>query len=353
MNENANVKTNKALIVKNLLFLAVYTLLMIGATASMLESSGILRTIPFVFILPAAATLFYNKKRLTCALVFAFVLFFTLIEAGSEKVAFLMALISVAFAFVGIFIKRLVVTFVVDKSKRAVTCILSVILFVAAIVLYAFLFGNPFSAISAQSNNLSYINESYGQSAPDVKYTYYDFEEKAYMTKVAFSEDAVMSADICAKDPENIIDGYNNFYEHKYLTARSNILTSLFELELPDETRVVRINIDDTKITGAALKDPDALCTEMVFDVAFYSQLNTKEDFLAKCREYYDVILDGGFVYGKISFYGGFADDFLFEMTVEYGKENDLDALVKDFTAETFERYYDDEDLYDHWSYND
>ena len=88
MNENANVKTNKASIVKNVLFLAIYTLLMIGATASMLESSGILRTIPFVFILPAAATLFYNKKRLTCALVFVFVLFFALIETGSEKTAF-------------------------------------------------------------------------------------------------------------------------------------------------------------------------------------------------------------------------------------------------------------------------
>jgi hypothetical protein len=102
-----------------------------------------------------------------------------------------------------------------------------------------------------------------------------------------------------------------------------------------------------------AIKDPDALCTEMVFDVAFYSQLNTKEEFLSKCREYYDVILDGGFVFGKICFYGGFADDFLFEMTVEYGKENDLASLVKDFSAETFERYYDDKDLYDHWSYND
>ena len=72
MNENANVKTNKASIVKNVLFLAIYTLLMIGATASMLESSGILRTIPFVFILPAAATLFYNKKT---AIVFAIFLF--------------------------------------------------------------------------------------------------------------------------------------------------------------------------------------------------------------------------------------------------------------------------------------
>ena len=353
MNENANVKTNKASIVKNVLFLAIYTLLMIGATASMLESSGILRTIPFVFILPAAATLFYNKKRLTCALVFVFVLFFALIETGSEKTAFLLALTALAFAFVGIFIKRLVVTFFVDNSKKAITALLSVVLFAASIVLYAFLFGNPFSAISAQNENLSYINESYGQSAPDVRYTYYDFEEKAYMTKVAFSEDAVMSADICAKDPENVIDGYNNFYEHKYLTARSNILTSLFELEIPDETRLVRINIEDTKITGAAIKDPDALCAEMVFDVAFYSQLNTKEEFLSKCREYYDVILDGGFVFGKICFYGGFADDFLFEMTVEYGKENDLASLVKDFSAETFERYYDDKDLYDHWSYND
>ncbi len=345
--------TKKLSFIKTVLFLAVYILLMIGATASLLESSGILRTFPLVFLLPATATLFYNKKRLTTVLTFVLVLFFILIEAGSVKIAIVTALVAFAFAAVGIFIKRLVVTLFVSDGKKLPILALSVILFVAAILFYAFLFGNPFSALSAQQKNLGYIDESYGMASPEIRHTYYDFDEKSYMTTVSFSEDAVMSADICAADPENIVDGYNNYYEHKYLLARSNILKSLLELKLPDETRAVRINIDDTKITGAALKDPESLCDEMVFDIAFYSQLTSREEFLEKCREYHTVILDNGFVYGKINYYGGFADEFLFEMTVEYGNDGDLSALVKDFSAEGFERYYEEKDLYDHWSYND
>ncbi len=345
--------TKKLSYIKAVLFLAVYIILMIGATASMLESGGILRTFPLVFLLPALATLFYNKKRLTAALTFVLVLFLILIEAGSVKIAVITALVACAFAAVGIFIKRLVVTLFVGDGKKLPIVALSIILFVAAILFYAFLFGDPFSALSAQKKNLDYIDESYGAASPEIRHTYYDFDEKAYMTKVSFSEDAVMSADICAADPDNIIDGYNNYYEHKYLTARSNILKSLLELKLPNETRAVRINIDDTKITGAALKNPDALCTEMVFDIAFYSQLTSREEFLEKCREYHKVILDNGFVYGKINYYGGFADEFLFEMTVEYGNDSELSSLVKDFSAKGFERYYEEEDLYDHWSYND
>lgn len=344
---------SKTAIIKNILFIAVYTVLMIGATASMLESSGILRSLPLVFLLPAVATVFYNKKRLTAALTFVFVLFFILIEKGSVLFAVITALVALAFAAVGIFVKRLIVTLFVSDEKKIVVFVLAVLLFVACIFGYAYLFGNPFDAAAAQHDNLDYINETYGSAAPEVRYTYYDFDEKAYMTKVSFSDDAIMSADICARDPENVIDGYNNFYEYTYLTARSNILKTLLELKLPDETRVVRVNIDDTKITGAALKDPDQLCGQMVFDIAFYSQLNTQEEFLEKCIEYTDVIRENGFVYGKINYYGGFASDFLFEMTVEYGFDGELSSLVKDFSAENFDRYYDDEDFYDHWSYND
>lgn len=345
--------TKKISFIKQVLFLTIYILLMIGATASMLESAGIFRTFPLVFVLPAVATLFYNKKRLTAAVAFVLVLFFILIESGSVSVAIITSLVALAFAAVGIFIKRLAVTFWVSENKKIILFILAVILFVASILSYGFLFGNPFSALSAQQKNLDYIEESYGSASPEIRYTHYDFEEKAYLTRIAFSEDAVMNADICAADPENIIDGYNNYYEHKYLSARSNILKSLLELKLPDETRAVRINIDDTQITKAALKDPDSLCTEMVFDIAFYYQLNTREEFLEKCREYDAAIKENGFVYGKINYYGGFADEFLFEMTVEHGSDGDLSTLVKDFSAKTFERYYEEEDLYDHWSYND
>ena len=339
--------------VKYVVFLAIYILLLIGATASMLESSGIFRTLPLIFILPAVASIFYNKKRLTALLCFGLVLLFLLVESGSVKYAALQALIAFAFACIGIFIKRLVVTFFADSGKRVFVAILALILFAGSLFSYAFLFGNPAAQLAAHQKNISYLKESYASAAPNIGYTYYNFDEKAYLTKVSFDEDVIMSAEICAKDEENVIDGYNNYYEYKYLSARSNILKTLLELKLPDETRAVRINIDETKITCAAIKDPDALCTEMVFDIAFYSQLNTKEEFLEKCKEYYAVIEENGFVYGKINFYGGFADEFIFEMTVEYGAENLLSELVKDFSAENFERYYSDEDLYDHWSYND
>ena len=338
--------------VKTILFLALYIILMIGATASMLESSGIFATLPLILILPAVATIFYNKKRLTAILCFALVLVFRLLESGNSKNAVICAFVALAFATIGIFIKRLAVTFFVANSKKAISAILSVILAAASVFCYFHLFGNPVSHANAHRENVAYLKETYGTEIPDIKYTYYNYEEKAYLTTVSL-EDALMTAEICATDPQNIIDGYNNYYEYTYLTSRSDILKSLLALKLPDETREVRVNVDETKITAAPIKNPDSLCDEMVFGIAFYSQINTKEEFLEKCEEYHKVITENGFVYGIIHYYGGFADEFLFEMSVEYGFDGNLSSLVKDFSGETFERYYSEKDLYDHWSYND
>lgn len=327
--------------------IAAYILLIFLSSLSLIQSVGIWRMFPFIIIIPAAATFFYPKKIMTAAIcsLLAFIFFIT--ESGSAVNALISAAAAFIFACAGIMVKRFIVTAVVSKRKRVFCLICGVILFVISAAAYSFVFGNPFSAFSAEKTNKTYISQTYGEDSPDINYTYYSFPEKRYFTNVSFTDNSFISADISAYEGE-ITDGYSNYYEYKFLSARRQELARLLSQGFPKEQCAIRINIKETQISLSEING-EKYFPEMVFDIAFYEQLDNESVFAEKCRQYHDFLQENEFIFKKINYYGGYADDFKFEAAADYEFDGEYTEIVKPFSEETFDRYYEELDYADHW----
>ena len=354
LNPNPSLRFPKK--TESVLKFAVYALLLVASALCMNESRGFFRTLPAMLILPGMATLFYNKKTLTAALCFIITLILSAAENASVSAAAMTALSALIFASVSIFIKRLAVTAAVNIKKRRFCGVAATILFVTGIIVYALIFGNPVSFFLANYENSRYIAETYAEGAPRICYTYYDFDEGRWFTRVSFRDDAEMSADISVYgEKAETVDGYSNYYEYKYLSARRNELARLLSETASEQFGqcAVRINTEKTEIAAYPGADAENFYSQMVFDIAFYDQLTDEASFSEKCRIYHEYIMSAGFDFGTINYYGGFADEFLFEASVKNGFEGEFGtlALAEPFSENGFDRYYDESDYADHWSY--
>lgn len=329
------------------LLILLYAALLAASGYSVTKGAGILRTLPLVLLLPAAATFFYPKKTLAACAVFAVTLLFAVVESDDIPGALGLSAAALLFAAVGILIKRFFVTAAVSREKRNACAVCGGGLLLLGIVGYAVLFGNPVSALSARHADLSYLEATYGTEAPQAKKTWYDAAERRYFTDVSFRDESPMEAEISSKAP--IIDGYANYYEYRMLSARREEMVRLFAEAFPKKgAPAVRVNPRETEIAASPKSEPAAFYDRMVFDIAFYDQITEADAFAKQCAQYAAALDDAGFVYGTLHFYGGFADAFAFTLTAFPG-ETLTQALVQPFAEADFDRYDDGTDDADHW----
>ncbi|MBR5527887.1 MAG: hypothetical protein IKV97_02700 [Clostridia bacterium] len=338
--------------IKNTINYVIYILLVALSVMAMTESRGILRTFPFVLILPAVATFFVNKKLVTIFLCFATTLFLCFSEDINIGSAVFPALFAGIFSATGILSKRFFITAHIAQDKRKLFVFPGVLLLILGVAGYFAVFGNPISAFSAKNENIAYIEERYGEDAPNIRHTYYDFSKKTYFTNVSFIDQTYMNADIGIENGK-IYDGYSNYYEYKLLSTRRNEMAKLLGGHFADGRFALRINTSQTDISASAkeAQEPQKFYGKMVFDLAFYDQLRETEDFVNECERCAEYLKKAGIEFASVNYYGAFADEFLFEMNVPFGFDGDYSVLAEDFSGDTFERYYDESDYADGWYY--
>lgn len=326
---------------------AVFIIFAVFSSYTVSAGASFARTLPFVLILPAVSTLFYNKKILSSFLVLISCAIFLTVESSELYNTVLLSLTAFLFAMLGMLIKRFFVTAYVSTKKRTFCTVCGVVLTLCGIFSYSLVFGNPVSYFINRAANMDYIADTYGESfAVKANYTWYDPSDERYYTNISFSDMSEMNADISAREP--VCDGYSNYYEYKYLSARRELIAKFFAENIKGDC-AVRINPSET-VTVAA--EPDE--REMVFDVAFYAQLTEKADFAAMCEKYVTALSGSDFVCKKINFYGGFADEFLYKFTAEYPfvyTAQDFEDKTVPFEEKAFDRYYNELDYADMWSY--
>ncbi len=338
-------KTKKAVAI------IIYALLIVFAAITVTDMGGFLRTLPLVFILPPIATLLYNNRKLTVLLTFVAVFFVSSATLGKVAEAFMLSAVCAVFSFVGIYAKRLIVTSIVcdGKAKKIFCFILSAAIVFIGFTAYFCFFGNPVSVLSARSENLKYIGENYAENDINIGKTTYSFSEKRYFTNVTFTDDALMNADISVKN-RVIIDGYGNYYEYKHMSNRAEQLALILSESFREDFGI-GCNIVESDILFAPNVKYDDVLDKMVFDVYFGTQTPDEAAFAEKCASYAEKVKESGFSHMALKFYGGFAGEFYYEMTVESGFSGDFASKVQPFYENHLVKRETEADYMDHWSY--
>ena len=337
--------------IKNTALFLIYAFLIVLCAVTVSDMGGIWRTIPFAFILPALATFLYNRKTLTVILTFFAV--FTVCSAQSENIIqpIITAVISTVFAFLGIYVKRLIVTaFVCDGKHKKVFClVLAGVISIISVCLYFSRFGNPVSCLIYRQNNVDYIEENYPGHDLSIKNTIYDFSAKRYFTNIRFSDESPMNAQISLKN-KVIIDGYHNYYEYKYLSERAQSLSLILAQRYP-ENMSVGCNTVETDIILAPNCEKADTYSEMVFDIYLGTQLFDEESFAAKCKDYFEAVKEAGFEHKALKFYGGYAGEFYFEMTIPSDFAGDFTGSVLPFNQNHLVKREKEADYREFWDF--
>jgi len=337
--------------IKNTVLFLAYALLIVLCAVTVSDIGGIWRTIPVAFALPALATFLDNRKTLTVILTFFAV--FTVCSVQSENILqpLITAAVASVFACLGIYVKRLVITACVcDGKPKKVFCLtLAAIISIISVCLYFSYFGNPVSCLSYRQNNIDYIEENYPEHDLSIKNTIYDYSMRRYFTNIRFSDESPMNAQISVKN-KVIIDGYHNYYEYKYMSERAQGLSLILAESFP-ENLSVGCNTVETDIILAPNCEKTETYSEMVFDIYLGTQIYGEEDFAVKCKDYFEAVKESEFEYKALKFYGGYAGEFYYEMTVPSDFTGDFNDAVQPFNEKHLVKREKEADYREFWDF--
>ena len=283
------------------------------------QSGGIMLTVPLCAVLPAVATLFYNKRRLTVVTCALLSLFFNLISTNDFETAKNFAVASAVFAFAGIFVKRLVVTSALRVSgKRALYILVAAALSFGIVAFYAELFGNPIAAAKAKGENLRYVQSLYGDGFDyESEYTIYDYRNGRYITSVSFYDGKKQIADISYREGMNsaeTVDEIREYYEGK--------LKEVYRAEIYKATSIENAELSVAKIAQEAIITPDTRTTDIThlasLEVYFRKELATQADFERECKSFVGILEESSIAYRSIVLRGGSAGEILYEEEISF-----------------------------------
>lgn len=339
----------KKIIDTNIFKISVFIIFAVFSSYTVSCGASFLRTLPFVLVLPAVSTLFYNRKLLSAFACFVCAAIFLTVESTDILNTAIFSVFAFLFSGLGMLIKRFFVTAYVSARKRVFCLVTGIILLLIGVFSYSLVFGNPVSFAVNRAQNLDYIRNLYGKELSQAQnYTWYNMRDGRYYTNVSFTDTARMNADISSG--KIAADGYSNYYEYKALSDRREELAQMFSENVKGDC-AVRINTNETETYGDTTEREN-----MVFDVAFYAQLAEKEAFEKACEKYITALSESGFVCKKINFYGGFADEFLYKLPAEYPftiTSESIGQSIQPFEEKAFDRYYNELDYADGWSYGE
>ncbi len=318
----------------------IYAIIIFIATFTLSEQRGFFRTLPFVLVLPAVATLFYNKRTLTVILCGVLAMFFGLVDTADISDAVLTAIIAMIFAFAGILTKRLIVTGKLYSGRRLLCYSLSAVLVIIGTLGYFAYFGNPIGTVGNHNDNVKYIRATYPDEDISIGATAYSFRDKTYYTscKIDCGRSKIF-ADISANEPERT-DRYRKYLEYTMLSDRITELSRTIMTGFPGESVIFREAGFSRDVPLSQAVTPESVRAHMSFDIAFVAQITDIAEFEKKCAEYAEFLEKSSFEYKRITFYGGFADEYRFCAVYENNSvsvsEIPKTSFDKDANAEYF-----------------
>lgn len=310
-----------------------YVLLLFAASYSVCDGAGIWSTLPLTLLLPPTATLLCDRKRMTvllcglCSFVFCLTDGSTLFDAVGRTIVAVLA------ASLGMLLKRLAVTAVVNPAARRFCSATAILGLLFGIASYAAFFGNPFGALAAGKQTAAYLVETYGDTAPTVETVWYSPRERRYFSRCSFTTQSgsLITAQVVC-DKNGVSDGFRNYYEHNLLSERRDTIESFLATRFSAGDYALRVGSIDETVPLYDDSSVEETAQYMRFDIAFTEAVADEKTFAERCERYRNALSDGGIAYDSITFYGGIADSFYYRLTCDAaGTEPLTEADVQPF----------------------
>lgn len=320
MDNGINIKEKKS--INPTAKLVICALLVFASTLAYSPTSGVLRTIPFMFLCALVCGLFKASASLVLSLsgTFCLVVYLALGSGVFESVVF--TLLALFQALGGLYFAKLFALLKrTDKKKIKSKCLLLCAFDVAfCIVVTCLLCGNAVSFVLNKNENIEYIKKNY-KNEIKVNHTAYSFEKGRYLTYVSFEDSAFHIGDnndcfISCSDGKELFDNVRDYYEEKMLKTAELDLSKLVS-NSTSAFEVVYSGVDfkegEVLKNGADYKD---YAERVSYVVAFYSIIEKEEIFENLCSDVLKTLEEENFEFENITFCAGKSDELLFSLTV-------------------------------------
>lgn len=270
---------------KRILFGVIYALFIAACVLLLRRESGVWRTLPFLLILPPAATLFVGQKTVTVLIMALCGLLAARVDGESLPHALLFALFVGFLSTIGVFIKRFLITARANDGRKTLSLVCAGILAAAGIVFHAFVFGTPTGCVSARNAARAYFSETYAQDAVRVGKTFYDPFAHRYESTVFFTDGESESRKSARfyREGTGVFDGYRAYYEARLLSQRRDEITLLLSERFPEYV----FTVEGVSIDTESVLDENSTVEEfqknMTFSVTFYTQFSNDAEYEAVC----------------------------------------------------------------------
>ncbi len=284
---------------KRILFGVIYALFIAACVLLLRRESGVWRTLPFLLILPPAATLFVGQKTVT-VLILAFCgLLAARVDGESLPHALLFALFVGLLSTIGVFIKRFLVTARANDGRKPLSLVCAGTLAAAGIVFHALVFGTPTGCVSARNAARAYFSETYAQDAVRVGKTFYDPFARRYESTIFFTDGKsgkTVRARFYRADT-GVFDGYRAYYEARLLSQRRDEVTLFLSEHFPEYVFTVEGVSIDTECALDETSTVEEFQKNMTFSVTFYTQFADNTEFEAVCARMREALPVGTLVF--------------------------------------------------------
>lgn len=304
-----------------------------------IPQSSVVRSLPVILFFGALAFFVYPNLKYNLGILFSLSFVFHIVYANSLFDSILLSLLLLFYFMCSVLVLILVLKYSKEKSKsNKKRCILYILVcFSCGVLVYTLMCGNIFSAISSHNQNVKYIRKNYGDKIT-VMHTSLDFRTQTYRTYIQFVDGGynvgVDETRFVSEKSDKITDGYRDYFEDKMLKDSNVILTGIIE----NATDAFEIAQSEIEFENGEVLSQTPDCREY-FDrtsyvVAFYSIVNTKDEFLKLSEDCIaELSKQDEFAFEKIIFCAGNASEFkyILEYTPEM-TENEIDEKIVQYS---------------------
>ena len=199
------------------------------------------------------------------------------------------------------------------SAKKASSLLLALLLLVPAPLVQTVIFGTPWENLRMQRHFEEYVREKYPeQSFLEIR-SYYDLAagDPCALLRFAPSADTVLEATLSYEDGAVKEDGFFTLFCQKGLEEKQSRFVKLLRERYPEpplwlDCSKTTVKVEDTSSFSGSYGDlPSWLDSTAAVELGFRFSIPDAATFLATVKEYYGYLLDAGFSFGQLRFYGG------------------------------------------------